>query len=123
MTPALNALYYLEGKVALLTGASTSIGRGVAPRLSEADASVAVNYRGGPEDAETVVACLLIGTLGADRHSPPYMQHRPSSAESEGEPKNQRSGAIAPQPPGIRLKPDRNPRALCRRFARSDTPA
>jgi NAD(P)-dependent dehydrogenase (short-subunit alcohol dehydrogenase family) len=46
MTPALNALYYLEGKVALLTGASTSIGRGVAPRLSEADASIAVNYRG-----------------------------------------------------------------------------
>jgi NAD(P)-dependent dehydrogenase (short-subunit alcohol dehydrogenase family) len=46
MTPALNALYYLKGKVALVTGASTSIGRGVAPRLSEADASIAVNYRG-----------------------------------------------------------------------------
>jgi hypothetical protein len=67
MTPALDATHYLKGKVALVTGASTSI---------EADASVAVNYRGGPRDAcprdaETVVACLLIGTLGANRHSPP----------------------------------------------------
>jgi NAD(P)-dependent dehydrogenase (short-subunit alcohol dehydrogenase family) len=70
MTPALNALHYLKGKVALVTGASTSIGRGVAPRLSEADASVAVNYRGGPEDAETVVAGLLIGTLGATTDTP-----------------------------------------------------
>lgn len=119
MTPALNALHYLKGKVALVTGASTSI---------EADASVAVNYRGGPrdacpEDAETVVECLLIGTFGANRHSPPYMQHRPSAAETEGEPKYQRSGAIAPQTLGIRLKHDRDPRALRRRFTRSDMPA
>jgi len=106
-----------------VTSGSASIGRGIALRLSEADASVAVNYRSGPEDAETVVASLHIVTLSANRHSPPHTQHRPSSAESEGEPKNQRSGAIAPQTPGIRLKHDRDPRALRRRFARSDTPA
>jgi NAD(P)-dependent dehydrogenase (short-subunit alcohol dehydrogenase family) len=123
MTLVVDALVYLKGKVAQVTGAPASIGRSIAPCLSEADASVAVDYRGESEDAETVVACLHIVTLGANRYSPPHMQRRPSSPESKGEPKSQLSCAIAPQTPGIRLQHDRDPRALRRRFARSDTPA
>jgi NAD(P)-dependent dehydrogenase (short-subunit alcohol dehydrogenase family) len=71
MTLVVDALVYLKGKVAQVTGAPASIGRSIAPCLSEADASVAVDYRGESEDAETVVACLHIVTLGANRYSPP----------------------------------------------------
>ena len=37
----------LGGKVALVTGASAGIGAGIARRLAEAGAAVAVHYRGG----------------------------------------------------------------------------
>ena len=46
----------LEGKTALVTGASRGIGRAIAAELARADASVVIGYRSGAEDAETVAS-------------------------------------------------------------------
>jgi len=46
----------LEGKNALVTGASRGIGRAIAVSLANAGASVVVSYREGAEEAETLAA-------------------------------------------------------------------
>ena len=46
----------LEGKTALVTGASKGIGRAVARSLAEAEATVVLGYRSGGEDAEALAA-------------------------------------------------------------------
>src|SRR5436190_5446798 len=48
----------LEGKVALVTGASKGIGAGIAKGLAAAGASVAANYASDRAGAEAVVAAI-----------------------------------------------------------------
>ncbi|MCO8124700.1 SDR family oxidoreductase [Stieleria sp. TO1_6] len=52
----------LTGKRAIVSGASQGIGRGIAVELARAGATVAVNYRSKPQEAEEVVAeCKAAG--------------------------------------------------------------
>jgi 3-oxoacyl-[acyl-carrier protein] reductase len=55
----------LNGRIALVTGASRGIGAAVARLLAEAGADVAVNYRGRKAEAEAVAAAIA----GAGRRS------------------------------------------------------
>ena len=46
----------LQGKVALVTGASRGIGHAIAERLSQAGAAVVINYANNADDARKLVA-------------------------------------------------------------------
>ena len=46
----------LEGKTVLVTGASKGIGQGIAIRLAQDGADVAINYRSDPEGAKATLA-------------------------------------------------------------------
>lgn len=48
----------LAGKVAIVTGASRGIGRGIAERLGQDGATVVVNYSGSQQEAKEVVAAI-----------------------------------------------------------------
>jgi len=60
----------LEGKSALVTGASRGIGRAVAVELSGAGASVVIGYRSGRDEAEALAAELGARAVQADISSP-----------------------------------------------------
>ncbi len=60
----------LEGKLALVTGASRGIGRAVAEELARAGASVVVGYRSGKAEAEGLAAAIGGRAVQADVSSP-----------------------------------------------------
>ncbi len=60
----------LEGKSALVTGASRGIGRAIAAELAAAGASVAIGYRSGQEEAEALAAEIGGRAIQADVSSP-----------------------------------------------------
>ena len=60
----------LEGKNALVTGASRGIGRAIAAELAQAGASVVVGYRSGQEEAEALASELGGRAVQADVSNP-----------------------------------------------------
>jgi 3-oxoacyl-[acyl-carrier protein] reductase len=60
----------LEGKTALVTGASRGIGRAVATELAAAGASVVVGYRSGKDEAEALAAEIDARAVQADVSNP-----------------------------------------------------
>jgi len=60
----------LEGKRALVTGASKGIGRAIAEELARAGATVVVGYRSGKDDAEQLASELGGAAVQADVSSP-----------------------------------------------------
>jgi 3-oxoacyl-[acyl-carrier protein] reductase len=56
----------LEGKTALVTGASRGIGRAIASELAQAGASVVVGYRSGKDEAEALASELGGRAVQAD---------------------------------------------------------
>ena len=60
----------LEGKLALVTGASKGIGRAIAQELARAGADVVIGYRSGKDEAEQLASELGARAVQADVSSP-----------------------------------------------------
>jgi 3-oxoacyl-[acyl-carrier protein] reductase len=60
----------LEGKTAVVTGASRGIGRAIAEELARAGANVVVGYRSGKDEAEELAAAIGGRTVQADVSKP-----------------------------------------------------
>jgi 3-oxoacyl-[acyl-carrier protein] reductase len=60
----------LDGKLALVTGASRGIGRAIAEELARAGAAVVVGYRSGKDEAEELAAAIGGRAVQADVSSP-----------------------------------------------------
>jgi 3-oxoacyl-[acyl-carrier protein] reductase len=60
----------LDGKLALVTGASRGIGRAIAEELARAGASVVVGYRSGKDEAEELAAAIGGRAVRADVSDP-----------------------------------------------------
>ena len=60
----------LDGKLALVTGASRGIGRAIAQELAAAGAEVVIGYRSGKEEAESLASELGARAIQADVSSP-----------------------------------------------------
>ena len=65
-----SAFCSLEGKLALVTGASRGIGRAIAVELAAAGAQVVVGYRSGAEEADSLVAEIGGRAVHADVADP-----------------------------------------------------
>jgi 3-oxoacyl-[acyl-carrier protein] reductase len=60
----------LDGKLALVTGASRGIGRAIAEELARAGAAVVVGYRSGKDEAEELAAAIGGRAIQADVSNP-----------------------------------------------------
>src|SRR5438067_7669734 len=60
----------LEGKTALVTGASRGIGRAIASELASAGATVVIGYRSGKDEAEALASELGARAVQADVSAP-----------------------------------------------------
>jgi NAD(P)-dependent dehydrogenase (short-subunit alcohol dehydrogenase family) len=60
----------LEGKTALVTGASRGIGRAIATELASAGASVVIGYRSGKDEADALAQQIGGRAVQADVSSP-----------------------------------------------------
>lgn len=56
IVPAVRSLFDLSGKVALITGSGSGMGRGIAARFAEAGASVMLHYHTSADGAEALAA-------------------------------------------------------------------
>ena len=55
----MNSFFSLEGQVALVTGGGRGIGAAISQRLAQAGATVIVNYRADPKEAQAIADEVL----------------------------------------------------------------